>query len=658
MAKVRTVEGVGIGWKPELSDQRDYIFEDRSAHLMKTMDQLRAIKQTPDPKLLGPRRDQHAEGSCHRADTEVLTELGWMPWPKITGEERLATVDPNTRKMIFERPVRLFRYHYVGPLVCVRNRSIDFGVTPDHKMLVRKWDESKRMLANEFSFVPAKDLGWYSGLLGSFETGAAETPFYDLPARPEDKHVAQRSPRRVSMCAWLRFLGLYLAEGTICRRAARERRIKDEWRVQIAGVKDRERLFIAETLDAIGVKATVFEDRFVFHDMQVVQALWDLGLGGVKAGRKFAPAFVFQQSAEHIRDFLLGHFMGDGCSHADTVDAHYTSSSRLADDLQALVVMSGRMSTLSVREARSSVTADGRAITGTPPEHKISVRRREDPSLDRGKHIFTEQYAGEVFCAEVPTHHTLVTRRNGRVLVAGNCTGHGSASAANRITRQDNDRFVTVYSPRSNYNWARILEAGKVDFSGDLPKIIDPGPALKEDNGAYVRDAVLTIRKVGALPESAWKYRAHIREGDQAPGANDYKVVPSASRIQAAHSFRVEAQRCETVEGFLSALAAGFPVVFGHICFTNMWTSEVDRTGVFPLAGGRPDGGHCQCAHWFDLDFKVPGAEAGVIFNENSWSENYAPQSPTGIAGMTTMPVEFLRRKWADDCWAVVTEVP
>lgn len=256
-----------------------------------------------------------------------------------------------------------------------------------------------------------------------------------------------------------------------------------------------------------------------------------------------------------------------------------------------------------------------------------------------------------------PDAKLLGPRRNQHA--ESSCVGHGTAAAANRIVRQDKDQRnnTSVYSPRSNYNWARILEAGTVDFSGDLPVISDPGPALKEDNGAYVRDGVLALRKVGAVPEAVWKYRAHIHAGDTAPGATDYKLVPTPSRIKAAHRFRVMAQRCTTVPGVLSALAAGYPVVYGTACYTNWWTREIDRTGLFVMPGGNTDGGHCMCAHWFTVDLAVPGAtQSGVLWSENSWSDQWAPESPSGIAGMAGLPIEFVRRSWADDLWAIVRE--
>lgn len=264
----------------------------------------------------------------------------------------------------------------------------------------------------------------------------------------------------------------------------------------------------------------------------------------------------------------------------------------------------------------------------------------------------TRKQLAEIQRRQTPSAALLGPRRDQHA--EGSCTGHGVGSAANRITRQDGDRYNTVYSPRFAYNLARVMEGCAKNPDGS-PKLsadgsfADPGPWIKVDGGAYVRDAVLGARKFGIPPESSWRYRASIREGDRSLGWDDYKKVPTPSRFKAAHRFRFEAQRCSTVEEILSALAAGCPVVFGFSCFTNMWTQEVDRTGAMPMPAGSEDGGHCVCAHWYDLD-------ADVLDFENSWSDRWAVSSHSGIAGVGTLPLEYARRGWADDHWAIVKE--
>jgi hypothetical protein len=252
---------------------------------------------------------------------------------------------------------------------------------------------------------------------------------------------------------------------------------------------------------------------------------------------------------------------------------------------------------------------------------------------------------------QTPDARLLGPRRDQHV--EGSCTGHGSTSAAQRITRQDGDRFDSNYSARFAYNMARVLEDGKYENG----KIVDPGTAIKSDDGAQVRDAVLVLRKVGALPESAWRYRALITEGKHNPGDHDYQIVPSPSRIQQAHRFELEAQRCQTVEEVLSALVAGYPVVCGYLCHVGMWKPEFDKSGVLPMqtAQDRDDGGHCVCDHWFDLDITgVPGYSEGYTIFENSWSEGWAYEPASGIKGCGLKPLAMIRNGTCDDLWAVV----
>src|SRR5262245_35191418 len=51
-----------------------------------------------------PALDQGQVGYSHTADTEVLTERGWVPWPEYDGTTRLASIDPLTHLLEFQAP--------------------------------------------------------------------------------------------------------------------------------------------------------------------------------------------------------------------------------------------------------------------------------------------------------------------------------------------------------------------------------------------------------------------------------------------------------------------------------------------------------------------------------------------------------------------------
>lgn len=359
-----------------------------------------------------PSFDQGNLGSCHDADTEVLTSTGWLAFPDLTMDHQLATVDPVTRSLTYERPTRIIDLPYDGDVHVVSNQRHDFVVTPEHKMLVRKWDERARTLSPDFSFIPMKDVGWYTGLLTNVSwAGTDQSNTYTIPGVPGYKRAAQRDDLVLPMHTWLYFLGMYLAEGTMLPGT----------KIQIAASKKREKDFVRQLLTDMGVRTCELSDRFTFNSVRVYRHLEDLGLKGLYAAEKFVPSFVFDLPGEYIKCLLEGHRQGDG-AFQDGVWTHYTSSPRLADDIQRLIFLSGGQTGMSSRKARTSTTRDGRVITGRYAELAVRHLTRSSGCIERAKDVRIEQYTGRVYCAEVPTHHTLVTRRDGKILVSGNCT--------------------------------------------------------------------------------------------------------------------------------------------------------------------------------------------------------------------------------------------
>ena len=384
-----------------------------------------SLEVDPRPKM-PPIFDQGQLGSCHDDQTEVLTENGWKLFMDLDEHDRLASVNPDSGELIYEFPTRIIRLPYAGDMICGQHSNLDFRVTPDHMMLVRKWNESQRTLSDNYEFIMAKDIGWYAGLLNRvvWAGGEEASDTYVLPGVTH-KRKNQRGNHELPMATWLQFLGIYLAEGTMIKRDQIPGRVS--YKIQIAASKPREKDFVRDLLPRIGVTALELKDRFTFSNKRIYETLASLGLEGVKAAYKYVPEFVFQQNAEMIKEFLYGHFQGDGCE--DVNRAHYTSSVRLADDLQRLIFLSGQESLIGTRSARVSVMSDGREVHSRHPEHRVSVREKANKAIDKQEHITTEWYDGEVFCAEVPTHHTLVTRRNGNILIAGNCTANATAGA-------------------------------------------------------------------------------------------------------------------------------------------------------------------------------------------------------------------------------------
>lgn len=96
-------------------------------------------------------------GDCHDDQTKILTKDGWKYFKDLTEDDELASVNPEDQTLIFEKPVRLIGYEYEGKLIHASHHSLDFAVTPNHKMLVSTYDEHKAKFG-KFEFIKAIDL--------------------------------------------------------------------------------------------------------------------------------------------------------------------------------------------------------------------------------------------------------------------------------------------------------------------------------------------------------------------------------------------------------------------------------------------------------------------------------------------------------------------
>src|SRR5262249_51624654 len=107
--------------------------------------------------------DQKSHG-CHDEATEVLTEKGWKPWGDYNWQDRLGTMNPGNHALEFQSPTAKHVYDYDGPMHYSSHSRLDFALTPNHRMYIRKWNEANQTLNPHYEFAEVGNLGWYVGL--------------------------------------------------------------------------------------------------------------------------------------------------------------------------------------------------------------------------------------------------------------------------------------------------------------------------------------------------------------------------------------------------------------------------------------------------------------------------------------------------------------
>jgi C1A family cysteine protease len=127
-----------------------------------------------------------------------------------------------------------------------------------------------------------------------------------------------------------------------------------------------------------------------------------------------------------------------------------------------------------------------------------------------------------------------------------------------------------------------------------------------EDSGAFIRDTMKTLYNVGTCTESRFPYV-------QSTFANK----PSADAEENAPVHKIkEYHAIKSLNGFKSALAEGFPVIFGMDVLAPFESEEVAKTGIVPdySATEQNLGGHAVLAVGYK---QINGKNYFIV--RNSW---------------------------------------
>ena len=344
---------------------------------------------------------------CYSADTEVLTERGWVGFPELTREDSVATVSPE-HELVYALPTAVHHGDYRGPMRHLRSRSIDLLVTPDHSLFVRPKH------AVDYEFVLAGDLEGGVGHYVSFPNqldwhGLATAEPVRLTPTDYGKAYCAKPLPAFDVGDWCEFVGWYLAEGYTTIYA-------DRHEVIISQIKHRDRVErIGELLARLGLPAHYTGRAWVVSNKQL--ALYCRALG--KAAEKRIPRDLLRLGRPYLERLYEGLMLGDGHrrpprgNHRGS-ELYSTVSTGLAADVQELVIKLG--DTASDHEKP--------AAPGEPRRHHIERRWSRESTIWPSRHVSRVAYAGSVHCCTVVPHHTLVVRRNGLPAVAGNCWWH------------------------------------------------------------------------------------------------------------------------------------------------------------------------------------------------------------------------------------------
>ena len=385
---------------------------------------------------------------CYDSETEVLTDQGWIPWPKTDGSETYGTLDPVTGTLEFQKATEHFAGEYSGPMYRVHSEQVDLLVTPEHRLWIRQFDtQAARRGEQPWEIARPANIHHKRVQYRKCATWhGQEDGVVNIPPTARS-HVRKDTGRRVTrhypgkefpLIPFARFLGHYLAEGCINRH-----------QICIAQNRGPNLDAIADNIRALGLCAYL---PATGHGAVRTQhtALRDFleSCGGF-AYTKRVPQLVQSWGPKAIRALLEPMIDGDGSRRKNSNHSViYTSSREMADDLQVLAIKAGWSANIRIddRAGRErKIRSSGQTFRNLRPCYIVSiVRTRVWPLVNHGgrRHDGFEPYVGKVYCARVP-NGLLFVRRNGKPVVSGNThelVRHRAGSAFS----QESLRFVRL----------------------------------------------------------------------------------------------------------------------------------------------------------------------------------------------------------------------
>jgi len=341
------------------------------------------------------------ENWCYSEDTEVLTQRGWKRFTDVDIEsDKFATRKPVTKEFQWQKATGINLQPYSGEMVHLQSRSIDCLVNPPHRVLLSKRNGDERI-------VLAKELleshidGDRIPIVSNWNEGK------EIKTRVFSQITKRGGGFALEMTGdqYCAFMGAWLAEGhTACSG-------------RVAGITQASdgKGFAAywELVNNIKIKgkAPSYDGKsIIVCNAPLGRYLSKFG----HASEKYVPAEIMNATPRQIEIFLRYYALGDGSKTAPVI---YTSSRKMADQLQELVQKTGKSATIAEDDRRGrKLKFDGNREGNT--NHISYIVSMSDSKMRRFS-VASEQYSGMIGCVSVP-NGILYVRRNGKACWSGN----------------------------------------------------------------------------------------------------------------------------------------------------------------------------------------------------------------------------------------------
>jgi C1A family cysteine protease len=205
----------------------------------------------------------------------------------------------------------------------------------------------------------------------------------------------------------------------------------------------------------------------------------------------------------------------------------------------------------------------------------------------------------------------------------GSCTSFATIAAMEYLENKFNTSNTKIFSERFTYYVTRVNILG---WNTD-------------DNGAYIRSALQSVVKIGTCLNNTFPYNGDFITPPPALAYEEAKKYEALTYARFDEGTN-EIERTELIKMLKANLDAGFPIISGFMCYSNL--NDVTSDGKIPLPNNQQIGGHAILVVGYNEDtqcFKI----------RNSWGDTW------GDHGYAYLPYAYYLQGHMYDLWSIYT---